>query len=501
MKVFRIPIALAIIVVPILLRTIWFYQGVYVRSTAVPTPDYGSFQIPAPPLSTALPEPKLADGDGQIILIDQAHANNFTLTDIEALSKKMVERGARVEPVEPISFMGESSLEWKLKYATAYITVAPMVPFSSQEAQLLRVFVEHGGRLLVITDPTRTIVATDSFGYSSYTISDIEAANMLLAPYDLAFSGDYLFNMTENEGNFQNVYFQTFSKSPLTNGLAKVVLYVTHSITTKTGALLMMSGEKTQSTRTGSGSGLASAAMDASGSVVAIGDLTFLTPPYNQVADNPVFIDHITDYLLSAPKIHDLTDFPYVFTKPVTIVPAKDVNLTTDLFSPLHALQTALESAGRKTTLGTQPEDGKDLIWLETYSSEGVAQLVEPFRIILPNLENPNPGDDSSKIRLPGMGAIAPSGTGLILFTRDSNRSTIILIAEDVSALTDLLNILGSEGFRSCMVQGNIGVCPTHSSGSNAMWDLMYGGGFSNPTAGPADIRVAPTPTPTKQAG
>jgi hypothetical protein len=490
MKTIRIPLAIGLIVVPVLLRTIWFYQGIYWRPEPVPTPDYASYRIPTPALSTPLPEPKLAPGEGQIILLDEAHSNSFSLADVEGLSKQLVERGARIEPVPPVSFMGESSLAWKLKYASAYITIAPMQAYTPEETLQLKNFVDHGGRLLVITDPTRTYISSDPYGYSTFLIPDFEVANMLLAPYDLAFTGDYLYNMTENEGNFQNVYFDSFGKNTLTQDLSKVVLYVTHSMTTKTGTPLLISSAKTQSTRLGSGSALVSAAVDASGSVLAIGDLTFMTPPYNQVADNPVFLNHIADFLLTAPRIHDLSDFPFVFTKPVTIVSAEDVGLGTELFPQLHALQSALVGAGRITMLATKAEDGKDLVLLETYSSKDIEALLAPFQITLPGMG----GSASSKMQIPGIGGIATSGTGLILFHRDSARSTVILVAEDATALSDLLDILGTEGFRNCLLQGDIGVCPTASGGSNASWSDLFGNGFSYPTETPRPVRPTSTP-------
>ena len=59
-------------------------------------------------------------------------------------------------------------------------------------------FVRRGGRLLILTDPTRSAVSYDYYGYGSATVmADVIAANSLLAPYDIAFVDDYLYNMTE----------------------------------------------------------------------------------------------------------------------------------------------------------------------------------------------------------------------------------------------------------------------------------------------------------------
>ena len=77
--------------------------------------------------------------------------------------------------------------------------------------------VDRGGRLLILTDPTRSAVTYDYYGYGSATVmADVIAANSLLAPYDIAFVDDYLYNMSAYEGNYRNVFFTDFSANPLT---------------------------------------------------------------------------------------------------------------------------------------------------------------------------------------------------------------------------------------------------------------------------------------------
>jgi hypothetical protein len=497
MKLLRIPIAVLLLILPMIARTIWFYQGVYVRAGEVATPDYPNFVAPTPPLSTAEPNEGAPADSGRIILIDQAHNNNFSMSDLEGLTKRLRERGARFETVESSRYSLESPLAWQLKYASAYVAITPLAAYSPQEVQLLREFAGRGGRILALADPTRGVSLNDVLGLgTSLSFSDVDASNSLLAPFDLAFSEDYLYNMTENEGNFQNVVFQTFPDAALTDGLSKVVLYVCHSITTKTGTPLLVSAKNTLSSRTESGNGLSAAALDSTGNVLAIGDLSFLSPPYYQVADNSILIDHVTDFLLTSSRVHTLSDFPFVFTRPVIIVPAKDVELTTDLLSPLNALQSALESAGTKASINTKTEDGKDLILLETYSSKDINELVKPFQITLPNLSLPSSAGEGSKILLPGLGPMTPIGTGLILFSHDSSHTSLILVAEDASALSGLLDVLGSVGFKDCLLQGDIGVCATSSMSSSPYFNSLFRGGGGTSSNLPNTNITTPTHLP-----
>ena len=460
MKRYRIPIAVALVLLPVLARAVWFYQGIFWRSASIATPDYGSFTIPQPPLSTPLPESETDRASSPaIILLDQAHSNLFSPSELESLSGILHSRGARMESVAYGSYE-DRSLSDQLKYASAYISLCPIKTFSTAEIQLLQDFVRRGGRLLILTDPTRSAVMYDYYGYGSAAVTaDVIAANSLLAPFDITFLDDYLYNMTEYEGNFRNVYFRDFSAHPLTKNLSTVVLYAAHSLQTDTGTVLIQSSRTTLSSRTDASGGFAVAALDASTNVLAIGDMTFLQPPYNQVADNAVLIQHVADFLLDAPRIHDLKDFPFLFQREVVIVPMEDVILSSTLLGPIQALQQDLSGVGIGSTLATQAAAGKDLIVLGTYTSQGIDAYLKPHGIRLPSAGMAPSFSRPPGIEIPGLGSISPFGIGLILFTRTGTQSTLVLLAEDSTTLTDLMNVIGPEGFSECVLQGNVAVC------------------------------------------
>jgi hypothetical protein len=458
MKRYRIAIAAALFLLPILLRIVWHYQGIFWRAETLATPDYGSYSIPQPPLSTPVAAEESAAVNA-IILLDQAHANMFSPSELETLTGLLNARGARVESAASGSY-DERTLADQLKYASAYISVCPINTFSTGEVQLLQDFVHRGGRLLILTDPTRSAVSYDYYGYgSAMVMADVIAANSLLAPYDIAFADDYLYNMSVYEGNYRNVFFTDFSANPLTKNLTKVVLYAAHSLQTGSGTVLIQSTRTTKSSRTDADGAYAVAAVDSSANVLAIGDMSFLQPPYNQVADNAILIQHLADFLLEAPRVHDLKDFPFLFRRDVAIVPMGDILLSSNLLGPIQALQQDLAGVGISSAMAPGVLADKDLILLATFSSAGIEEYLSPLGIRLPSLTSFPTTMTYPQIEIPGFGSVPASGIGLILFARTDSRSTLIVLAEDSTSLADLLGVIGPQGFSNCVLQGNTAVC------------------------------------------
>ncbi len=495
MKRYRIPTAVVLILLPVLARTIWFYQGIFWRSAAIPTPEYQSFAIPQPPLSTPVAAAQTGDASSRaIILLDQAHENMFSPSELESLTGILQSRGARVESVALGSYE-DRSLADQLKYASAFVTVCPIKTFSTLEIQLLQDFIRRGGRLLILTDPTRSAVLYDYYGYGSATVTaDIVAANSLLAPFDIAFLDDYLYNMSDYEGNYRNVFFRDFPANPMTKNLSTVVLYAAHSLQTATGTVLIQSSRTTKSSRTDADGAYAVAALDAGANVLAIGDMTFLQSPYNQVADNSVLIRHMAEFLLEAPRTRDLKDFPFLFQREVAIVPMKDILLTADLLGPIQALQQDLSGVGIGSQMSPAAVTGKDLILLGSFASEGIDKYLAPHNIRLPSAASFPTAGSYPQIDIPGFGSVPAFGIGLILFTRTDNQSTLVLLAEDSTSLAELMGVIGPEGFSNCVLQGSVAVCGLGSGYSDfsGSWWQAFGGGTAEPGLSETPTALAP---------
>jgi len=239
------------------------------------------------------------------------------------------------------------------------------------------------------------------------------------------------------------------------------------------------------SSRTDSGGGLSAAALDASHSVLAIGDMTFLQPPYNQAADNPLLIRRIASFLLEAERIHPLAEFPFVFERPVAIMPLEDIHLTANLLGPIRALQEDLAGVGVSVTLAPAPVDGMDLIVVGTYSSEDIEAYLHPLGVTLNTSEA-----GISTIKIPGMGTIKQKGTGLILLLKNSSRTSLVLLAGDGESLTDLLDVIGPSGFSNCLLQGEVAICGIGSSDGGSgddWWSVTETTGDLTPTAEPVE--------------
>jgi hypothetical protein len=442
-------IAFIFLLLPIAARIVWFYNGWYTRTAPVATPDYASLKAPVPPLST--PEPAAEKSGGaiaeKVIAVDLAHKNQFGVPEMEALTQVLAGRGAQIRVLQNTPSLAEA-----LKFASAYGVIAPSAPFTSDEVQLVQRFVEQGGRVVVIADPSRP----DLFGDS------VTAPNSLLVPFDLMFSDGYLYNLTENEGNYSNVILNQFTDDPLTAKLTKVVFYAAHPVSTKTGTPLIRADTHTLSSRTDTGGDLAAAALSANGQVLALGDLTFLTAPYYQVADNSRLIGNLADFLLSGKRTHDLADMPFIFTRPVSIVPTQNITLTADLLKSTGKLQAALSTAHITASVATSPTENSDLIVLASYSpGNDLLLYLQPF---VPNIRETVVQTDGKKIKsadvpIPGVGSVARYGTGVMVFSKTDERTTLILLADNPDRLGRLVEVLASGDVQNCAIRESIALC------------------------------------------
>jgi hypothetical protein len=334
----------------------------------------------------------------------------------------------------------------RLRYADILIVIAPIQPFSPEEVQLVQRFVARGGRLLVVTDPTRTNISLDENTGSPIITPDVVAANGLLAPFDITFSDDYLYNISENEGNFRNVFLARFGTSPLTAGLSRVAFYATHSVSTSSGQVLIAGDDRTYSSQTDAGRGYGAAATSANGQVLALGDLTFMTTPYHEVADNDRLVANLADFLAGTARTRGLADFPFLFTRPVALVPIKGTTLTTGLLNQSAGLQQTLTQIGGRLTPAEAPEPGADLIAMGLFTAtEELEPYVKAFQLGLP--ANPT----TEQLTVPGVGEVSANGIGLILLSTTDERTTVVLLAQSEELLANMISRLAAGDLSTCI--------------------------------------------------
>ncbi len=263
----RVSAVVLVIAIVFLAQLLFFYRGVYFPPP-VNAPDFLSINV-----NLSMPA-EISDsftGGSGTVLIDMSHGNNFNAGDLNLLLSRIIARGYRIE-----YFRDGSNLKNNLSGSTSFVVLSPASSFSAEDAKSVKEFIGGGGRLLMLSEPVKE--------------SEI---NSLAAEFGILFWNDYLYNLKENEGNFRYIYLTEFAESNITKGLRRIVFYTSGSVF---GNGIIFTDSDTYSSSRGEKGRYAAAAMAEDSKVLAIGDVTFLSEPYN-VLDNNRLIYNIADFL------------------------------------------------------------------------------------------------------------------------------------------------------------------------------------------------------------
>ena len=390
-------LAILLLILPSALRQLFFYHGVIMRpSVNIQLPSYAELEVERPEVSLL---PKSNDPvtlSNAEVLFDITHGNLFEISELDSLTSRINYRGGHLNVTD---YYGD--LETELQKADAFVIIAPSMPFSEWERQTITRFVARGGRLLVISDPTRSMVddymMMDDFGSS---LGNVEISNLLLEPFGISYSKGYLYNLVKNEGNFRNVYFTIIHEDPISDGLSEVVFYGLTEIKSAPKPLIVGDGN-TLSSLTDRGSGLIAAATDTEDRVLALTDLNFMVPPYHQVADNAILIDNIAEFLSGTARERTLADFPYIFTRPVTLLVDSEKALNTEILATITGAQHSMEDLGLKLTIASEPTPGQDLVAFGLFPPDKVlSPLLKPFGLTFSGFEESEETMDSEEAEI-----------------------------------------------------------------------------------------------------
>jgi hypothetical protein len=527
---------LILLAAPLAARWFYFFDGQY-QPGKVNRPDLSAVAAPTPQIEPFADQfAALTPGT---ILVDQAHDNRFHMAELNVLQARLASRGQHLEPV-----VASADLADQLRYARALVVISPGADWTPAEIDQVRQFVDKGGRLLLITDPTRFLVEMDESG--SYTLDyDTPYMNDLAARFGVLFQPDYLYNTVENEGNFRNIKLTDLGDSSLTQGLNEVVFYGTHSIVSQEPVLIATSGE-TRSSDSQRSDQLPVAVLAAEGQVLALGDLTFLTEPYNAAYDNDRLVAHIADFLSGVQRQYDLADFPYFFGDAVDLVFAGDPLLNGDLLMNSGDLQALFARLGKELTVRSTEGETRDTLFVGLYDQ---AEEVEPYLaaaqitlLITPTesvetLPTPVPplrptatptpaitapltitapvtpiapapaeitataevtATPQNRIAVESMGKMVLTGTSLLLLETRGERQVLVVLADTEESLNSAVERLAGGDLEGCVVQemdslqGELALCPTSEAAT-----ANGGGGWQQPEPKPE----APTPEPTPPDG
>jgi len=305
----RIGIVIAGIIIVLVGRG-FFYQSGFYHAPPTKMPSYEQIAVPEAP-STDFSD-AYEKGEGTI-LIDLAHDNDFDIKELNVLILRLISRGLTIElfqlgddlkekllgeEEEKVENLEEEPLveeplveeyeeqkveipEEKPPEVNAFIVICPQSEFSSDEKDSMDEFVNNSGKLLLIADPTRH-----------------DEMNSLSFNFGLIFEPDYLYNMKENDTNFQNIFVTEFKESEITRNLDKIALYRAGSISSADGGIAFVD-ENTFSSLKETRKRLSPMALTNETRVLAIYDLTFMTEPYNGIFDNNQLISNVADWLAS----------------------------------------------------------------------------------------------------------------------------------------------------------------------------------------------------------
>lgn len=354
----------------------WRYWNFYGRAPwqssvqSLPAPAYSGEEVPnvaQPPQSPFVDEPEVNEGR---VLLDVAHDNQFKMEEIGSLDGRLAARG-----VELVRYRS-GDLARQLRGVSAFVVIAPVETFGDDEITAVVDFVERGGRLLMVGDPTRFTIdfEEDDFGFVvdfSFNRNDLPL-NRLANEFDLIFEGDYLYNLADNEGNFRNIIIASdhIGESSLTEDLEMVALYGSHSIRTGNHSEPLLSGgAETYSSATDRAGGLHLAAVSEDERVLALGDLNFMAEPYFSSFDNMQFIANIADFLVGDSRDYVLSDFPYFYqSETIDLLYVGEVDLGVDAFDDIITLQDTFREAGQSLTLAAEPQEGHDALVIGLYN-------------------------------------------------------------------------------------------------------------------------------------
>ncbi|MCB8942256.1 MAG: hypothetical protein H6658_00640 [Ardenticatenaceae bacterium] len=527
--IFYVVIFLVLLVGPTAVRYLDFYQlGGTERQEP---PDYAGAeieQVSIPAASDFVDEPEVGDG---FVLLDQAHDNFFTLEEIGYLDGRLAARGYELRSFE----FGD--LTAALRSVKAFVVIAPQSEFAPDEVTAVRDFVARGGRLLLIGDPTRFSVffEEDLFTFSVDIVSDKLPLNSLANEFDIIFNADYLYNTSDNEGNFRNIILHDggLGESDFTDGLNQLVFYGSHSLQVgPNGRSILMGDDNTWSSDTDRPGGLTLAASSENGRVLALGDIHFLTPPYYTVNDNSQFIARIADFLTDeAERTYTLADFPYFYDDEVNLVYVGSPDLGPDVFDEIIVLQDAFRAADINLSVKAAADGSTDTLYLGLYNqaddvidllvSNGISLTIQPPILTEEEMQaladaesdadveeeevtaeaeeteeteaeatpeaEADEGEEEAEevIRLirSDLGNVQMSGTAVILMQQDGDQHNIIVLAASqeglentIDRLLDLMPLNANYTLDDCLLQNNLALCPSDVFGEEVEAELDAGG-------------------------
>lgn len=478
---------LVLLALPIAFRYAFFYGGRF-PEREVSRPQLDRIEVPTPPAAQYADE-TVSPGEG-VVVVDMAHENRIEMAELNVLAGRLAARGHQL--VE----WTEGDLEEMLLRASALIVAIPLESYDADEVAAVQDFVASGGRVLLIGDPTRYNYLVDDWGWITGIDSDAGYLNSLGASFGITFVDDYLYNVSDNEGNYRNIRLGDWSDSALTEGLDSVVFYAAHSLAVAEEGALILADEDTWSSATDRAGGLVVAAQTMEGRVLALGDLTFMTEPYHTVHDNNRLIASVADFLTGAERSYDLFDFPLSFGAKVAFVYTNNPELGPAQLQVVDGYERLFEEHDRVLVLADQADTRTDTIFAGIYSQAGpITGTLSELGVTLVytptgeieeteetdetatsdetdveveeaagEAEEPEESEEEEpegQVLVEGLGNYDMSGIGLVAYRGGDEQQLLVVLAASQEGLANVLGRLPIRDFEDCVQADTITLCPT----------------------------------------
>lgn len=234
-----------------------------------------------------------------VVVIDDAHGNEIDRAAVQPLIEELETQGYDVR------FHTEDGLADALEDADAFVVIDPTERYTRIQLDELDAFVEDGGRLLILGEPTQYSV---SFSLLGASITKTESALTTLgARFDLVFDTRYVYDQRRNDGNY---------KRPLVRANENASLSAVRENLSAIGTVSLYTAAPVRSTRNGTtvletypSARIADSDVDGpvpvairDGNVLAIGDSTFVGVETYNVASNEAFLERVVEFLIGGDR-------------------------------------------------------------------------------------------------------------------------------------------------------------------------------------------------------
>ena len=409
----------------------FFYRGSYDPPPSVNIPfEQITSPAVAPVAATASSVTQVQEG---LVLVDDLHLNSFTESEISTLISMVANRGYDVEVIDISSTVeGQTRLqmlEQRLRRATSFAVMLPRTSYFEEEIDLVQRFVDKGGKLLLVSDPTRP-----------------NRINALAKRFGVEFRPDYLYNTVEYDLNFRHIFVRDFQPAPLTSGLDTIVLYVAGSIQSS-GPGIGVSDTNTKSSLGEAAESFYPIALGSTSNVLAVADFTFVVPPYNSLLSNQQLLSNVADYLTDSQREFDLADFPHFYES--SLDNSIDIVLgQPSIWNIGLEMRTGLSDYGLSSRISGEEDLSRNTVFLGLYEdSRAVSQYLQAAGI--------SAGDVLS---LPFAPELDREDTSIALLHRDRDRYVLVVLADKPAVLSEALGSLFSGAFRNQLVNDYLGL-------------------------------------------